>query len=27
VVPVQGMSVSGTLPDWAIRLHQQLQRG
>lgn len=27
LVPVQGMSVSGTLPDWAIRLYQQLLGG
>jgi len=27
LVPVQGMSVSGTLPDWAIRLYQGLPHG
>ena len=27
LVPVQGMSVSGTLPEWAITLYQQLPRG
>jgi D-alanyl-D-alanine carboxypeptidase len=27
LVPVQGMSVSGTLPDWATRLYQGLPHG
>jgi D-alanyl-D-alanine carboxypeptidase len=27
LVPVPGMGVSGKVPDWAIRLYQQLQRG
>ncbi len=27
LVPVQGMSVSGTLPFWAITLYQQLPHG
>jgi D-alanyl-D-alanine carboxypeptidase len=27
LAPVEGMTVSGTLPDWAITLHQRLQGG
>ena len=27
LVPVQGMSISGTLPEWAITLHRGLPRG